>query len=103
MGRRPGFDIEVRPAGSTVTVVPRGELDLATAGRLREVLQAQEAPNHVIELDLGELEFIDASGLAVVLEEHQRAQRDGFNLHVVVGTGMARRLIDFIGAPWERE
>jgi anti-anti-sigma factor len=84
-----------------VTVIPRGELDIATAGRLREVLRAHEDAHELLTVDLSRLEFIDASGLRVVLEERLRSRRDGFELRVIVGSGTARHLIDLIGDGWE--
>lgn len=99
----PDFEVEVRASQTGPVVTPKGELDIATAGRLREVLRAQERGGGLIELDLSQLQFIDGSGLAVVFEAHERARLDGFELRVEVGTGMARRLIELIGAPWELE
>jgi anti-anti-sigma factor len=94
----PGFDVEVRPSGDSVRIVPTGELDIATADRLREVLRDQEAPSRSILLDLGELDFIDVSGLRVVREEQARAERVGFTLRVAAGSGAARRLLELIDA-----
>lgn len=79
-------------------VVPSGELDIATAGRLREVLRSQEDPARIIVLDLRRLEFIDMSGLRLVSDEHERARRRGFDLRVVAGDEV-RRLISLTGAP----
>lgn len=95
----PGFEVEVRRAADSVRVVPTGELDIATADRLREVLRDQEGPARLILLDLSELDFIDVSGLRVVGEEHARAERDGFRLQVAVGSGAARRLLELLDAP----
>ncbi|HET9718955.1 MAG TPA: STAS domain-containing protein, partial [Solirubrobacteraceae bacterium] len=69
------------------------------ADRLREVLRDHEAPSRMIILDLSRLDFIDVSGLRVVAEEQARAERDGFTLQVAVGGGVARRLLELIGAP----
>lgn len=93
----PQFDVEVRASDGTVTVTPSGELDIATADHLREALRGQEARGRLLLLDLSQLDFIDLVGLRVVLEEHRRAQKDGFGLHLIVGTGAARRLVDLVG------
>lgn len=94
-----GFEVEVRPAEDSVRLVPTGELDIATADHLREVLRDQEGPSRLILLDLSELDFIDVSGLRVVGEEHARAERDGFTLEVAVGSGAVRRLLELVDAP----
>ena len=92
------FDIEVRSEGEVVTVTPTGELDIATAGRLRELLHRQERRARVLVLDLSRLDFIDVVGLRVVLEEQQRSRQDGFALDLVVGSGAAQRLFDLARA-----
>lgn len=97
----PDFDVEVRASRRAVTVIPRGELDIATAGRLREVLRAHEEAHEVLTVDLSLLEFIDVSGLRMVLEERHRSRRDGLELRVIVGNGTARHLIDLFGGEWE--
>lgn len=93
------FHVQVQASRSAVRVVPRGELDIATAARLRDVLRDQEERASVILLDLSELTFVDISGLRVVGEEHNRALRGAFVLQVVVGRGAARRLLELVGAP----
>jgi len=50
-----------------VRVCLRGELDLAGAPRLAEVLRTLRAARDPVLLDLDELSFIDMSGLRVVL------------------------------------
>jgi len=51
-----------------ILVVPRGEVDLCTAPRLRETLtRAIDEGGRVIVIDLSEVTFIDASGLAVIV------------------------------------
>jgi anti-sigma B factor antagonist len=68
-----------------VTVGVSGEVDACTCGRLRQhlidVIDAQgDLP---VDLDLGNMTFIDSSGLSVLVEMHLRAQDQGgtFVLH----------------------
>jgi anti-sigma B factor antagonist len=49
-----------------------GELDVANADRLREVLAAITQPSPRIVVELSELSFMDSSGLGVLLEQHRR-------------------------------
>jgi anti-sigma B factor antagonist len=54
-----------------------GELDLAVADRLQEALDGASAYDEVL-LDLRKCEFIDSTGLAVIVNAHkQRAERGG--------------------------
>ena len=52
-----------------------GELDLAVADRLREALEEIDAERVLI--DLSGCEFIDSTGIAVVVQAHQRARERG--------------------------
>jgi hypothetical protein len=59
------FDVHVRRSESRVDVVVRGELDLATAPRLRAVLDEVVASGIAeLGLDLRALDFMDSSGIA---------------------------------------
>lgn len=68
------FRVDVRPERDIVRVVPIGELDLATAGRLEHELHElrDSGFDHVV-LDMHHLTFIDSSGIRVVLSEHRHA------------------------------
>jgi anti-sigma B factor antagonist len=50
---------------------PVGELDLHTAGVLREALEAEPA-DRITVVDLGRLEFIDSTGLGTLVAARQR-------------------------------
>jgi anti-sigma B factor antagonist len=66
-----GFDVIVTAGAESVVIRPRGELDLATSGRLAAALQSTDAAALVIVLDLSGLTFIDASGLRVLIDAKQ--------------------------------
>jgi anti-anti-sigma factor len=64
------FGINHEPLGKTAAVFTiEGELDLASADRLREALEAaiQDGANGIV-FDLAHCSFVDSSGLAVLLE-----------------------------------
>ncbi|HJP76284.1 MAG TPA: STAS domain-containing protein [Pseudonocardiaceae bacterium] len=72
-----------------------GELDLATAPRLRTVLlsilerQAEPASRwspEALVVDLSGLELLSAAGLSVLYEAHQRAGQAGLRLRIVTGS-----------------
>lgn len=65
----------------------QGALDLAGAAQLDEVLDGLQEPEVV--LDLQSVEFIDSSGLALLLERTARARAAGRRLAVVVGAEVA--------------
>jgi anti-anti-sigma factor len=76
----------------------RGELDLASSPALEDQLEraVAEAPSMVI-IDLRELEFMDSTGLSVLIRAHQRAQEAGHRLAIVNGSRQVRRLLSLTG------
>ena len=92
------FSVEVAPAatGRGVVVTPRGELDMATQGELRAELERARSTGEVT-LDLGELRFLDTSGLRLVLETAELARNDGFRFAVLPGGPSVQRLFEVAG------
>jgi anti-anti-sigma factor len=61
-----------------------GEIDMSTADKLRDTaLKAlsQYGPN--LHLDLSRVEFMDSTGLQVLVATHRRAKLEGGHVHVV--------------------
>jgi len=60
----------------TATVVPRGELDLATISPVRDATEAAiDAGARTLVFDLGDVTFLDSSALAVFAQAAQRVER----------------------------
>lgn len=79
----PSFTLQVRPEGDGVRVMPRGELDLATAPEMEaEILPALAQGRDVI-LDLSELTFMDSTGVRTIVTARQAATESGARLLVV--------------------
>jgi anti-sigma B factor antagonist len=97
------FIVRVDEGEDAVLVRASGELDLAGTGILREELsRAWETNASVIVLDLGGLDFIDASGLQVLLGAAKRSREDGDRLSVWLGSGTAvSRLVELTGVEAE--
>jgi anti-anti-sigma factor len=90
------FRVEVGGGTEGSIVTPYGELDMATQGELREVL-AREAALGAVTLDLSALRFLDTSGLRLILETAEAAQRDGFGFTVLPGNPSVQRLFEVAG------
>jgi len=76
----------------------RGEIDLASAPRLRSELSSlisQDGANLVI--DCTRLDFIDSTGVTVLLEAHQRLHADGRDMSIVNVSGGPRRILEGLG------
>jgi anti-anti-sigma factor len=56
-----------------------GELDLATPPQLEERLELAAVSGRRVVLDVRSLEFMDSSGLRLLVEAHDRAVRDGWS------------------------
>lgn len=70
-----GFSITAQDAdGGTLRVLVRGELDLATAPELEDTLVTAIEDGREVVLDLRELEFMDSSGVRVLVVAHTRAE-----------------------------
>jgi len=75
----------------------KGELDLAVAGQLDEVLtRACEQCQRVL-VGLEHCAFIDSSGIAVILRAHNRMQEDGNRLVVYGPTDQVLRVLSMTG------
>src|SRR3954454_14178033 len=73
----PGFSIATGEQEGLAVVVPRGELDIATAPDLKQAVDARMDAGQDVVVDLRELDFMDSSGLRVLVAAHTRAQVDG--------------------------
>ena len=73
-----------------------GELDLASSAALEEVLE-QEAGAQNLILDLRQVEFIDSTGLSVLVKAHQAAQEQGRQFGLVQGGAQVQRLLTLTG------
>ncbi len=91
----PRFSLRTRANGVATHVTLAGELDLATIPELRSTVEHVVAGGaaHVV-IDLHELEFIDSSGLRLLLELSTESQRDGWQLSLLQGGDPVRRLFE---------
>lgn len=86
MGDSATFSLSTTERDGLTLVAVRGELDLFTTPRLAEALDAVAGAGRRVVLDLRGLEFMDSTGLAVILRYHQRAREAGaFDFVVVRG------------------
>jgi anti-sigma B factor antagonist len=73
-----GFGFRAARSGDTAWVSLGGELDVYATPSLRSALRnVEETSPRTLVLDLRGLEFLDSSGLAVLLGAHERAAAAG--------------------------
>ena len=94
------FQVDVRTDGSAAIIAVSGELDLATAPALESELERvarSESELELLVLDLRKLQFMDSTGLSVIVKAHQRLSDDGRNLCLIRGPQQVQRLLDVTG------
>jgi anti-sigma B factor antagonist len=94
------LSIEVAPDHSAAVVRLEGEIDIsnaaALAAGLRQALSADgSAPELVV--DLAQLSFIDARGLAALVEGRRLADLSGTTMVLTHPSGLVRRLLQITG------
>ncbi len=96
--RRPDFDLEVAGDRVHMIVRPCGDVDLATAGELKDaVVELLDRGCARVTLDLRAVTFLDSSGIRSLVAVHQRAEELGVQLSLIVGGGQPRRVLELTG------
>jgi stage II sporulation protein AA (anti-sigma F factor antagonist) len=91
---------EVRVIGRVLIVHIRGELDLNTAPSFRSVVEQQLDANPDVTnilLVMSDVDFIDSSGLGVILGRYKRLRSHGGNVIVVAPSPQARKVLELSG------
>jgi anti-anti-sigma factor len=91
------FQVEVRREGSAAVIAISGELDLASGPRLEVELAALDAGVRLVVVDLRNLEFMDSTGLSIIVRAHQRLAEQDCELSLVRGSPQVQRLLDLTG------
>jgi anti-anti-sigma factor len=93
------FAVRSERTGSDERVSLLGEMDLSVIGSVdREVRRAEEGDAARIVLDLDELEFLDASGIRLLLQLSARSRTNGGRLRITrARSRQVQRVIDLTG------
>jgi len=83
------------PGRAVVALV--GECDLAVREELTGALLQAVESSPVVEVDLGDLQFIDSTGVHALVSAHHAAQRDGTSFYVVNAHGPVAHVLDITG------
>jgi anti-anti-sigma factor len=93
------FDVRSADVSGAPGVAIEGEVDLSRVPALEQALEdAIRASEGAFVIDLCELEFLDSSGLSVLLRARALLGREERALAVVCPPGPVRRLLDVSGA-----
>jgi anti-anti-sigma factor len=92
------LNVELRGDDQAVLIGVSGELDLASSPELERELEVGTASTaELVIIDLRKLEFMDSTGLSVLVRAHQKAIEDGRRFAVVKGPQQVQRLLSLTG------
>lgn len=96
------FELQDEELDGVRVIAISGELDLSTAPRLEEPLEATVAANSALLIDLSACEFIDSTGIALIVRTWQRLGGEGggsdASRFAICGLGdQVRRLLEVSG------
>ena len=92
------FSVDVRYGDDAVLIGVSGELDLASSPELERELERGVASDvDLLIVDLRKLEFMDSTGLSVIVRAHQKATQSGKRLAIVKGPQQVQRLLSLTG------
>ena len=91
------FSVTSHSTPGVVSVVVTGEVDLDTAPTVRDEVFRQLQGGATVHLDLGDVTFMDSSGLHVLLAISRQASLVGAELHLVRVSARVQRLLELTG------
>ena len=92
------FSTEVNATDAATIISVRGEIDIATAERLRDAIEPHMGPSQTIILDLSGVEFMDSSCLHVLILARTTLTADGGSLILRNPSAAAHRVLTVGGA-----
>ena len=78
-------------------LVVHGELDIATAPELVEMLHRLRHQGHAVQVDLAEVTFMDSTGLTTLMDAHLAAQSNGWSFEIRRASRAVRRVFELAG------
>lgn len=92
------FSVDVQDGEQAVLIGVSGELDLASSPELeRELERGTASEAELLIIDLRKLEFMDSTGLSVLVRAHQKATQSGKRFAIVKGPQQVERLLSLTG------
>ena len=92
------FTLEIRPEDDVTVVVVTGELDIATAPRVRDAVFRLRADGcEAMVLDLRQLTFLDSQGLALLVQLDRDARSQAWDFVIADGSPPLSRLLKIVG------
>src|SRR3954454_18359798 len=91
-----GWETAERDDGFHVLLT--GELDIANAANVESrLIEIERREPERLVLDLRQINFIDSTGLSMIINADGRARKAGRRLTIVSGEGVPRRILRTVG------
>jgi anti-sigma B factor antagonist len=98
VGVEPQLQIDKRHEDERITLALTGELDMASADLLEQALAGAEIESKpMVVLDLQQIDFIDSTGLRIVLATLERCRDRGQQFAITPGSPQVQRLLSVTG------
>ena len=92
------FTAEIRDVDGATVVALAGEIDISTAGTLREVLVMLPLDTGpTVRVDLTNVEFLGSSGVGVLVSACRRIKESGGTFSVICNQDDTRRVLEISG------
>ena len=78
-------------------LIVHGELDIATAPELVEMLRRLRHYGHAVTVDLAEVTFMDSTGLTTLMDAHLAAENNGWSFGIRRASPAVHRVFDLAG------
>jgi anti-anti-sigma factor len=90
--------VEMERGETGVALALKGELDISSVGRVEDQLAAIGQPGpELVVMDLRELEFMDSTGLRLIVRSDEQARSRGGRLVIVRGPEPVQRVFEIVG------
>lgn len=92
------LDLNVENSDRRARVELQGELDISSAGRVEEQIEALQSEGlDLLVLDLRGLSFMDSTGLRLVVRTDEAARAEGTSFVIVRGPEAVHRVFEIVG------
>jgi anti-sigma B factor antagonist len=92
------FLVQTQVADGAIMLTISGELDLVSSPALEQALEDLSAPEaRLVMLDMRGLEFMDSTGIHLLVKADQRAHQAGQKFALIRGTEQVQRMLDLTG------
>src|SRR5438093_5457738 len=92
------LELESTQRNGVAVLTLRGEIDVYTAPRMRQaIVDLVDAGSLTVVIDMDKVDFLDSTGLGVLVEGLKRVRTRGGNLSIVITQDKILKIFDITG------